>query len=253
MKIVVCYKNVPDDESIKVNADKTLDFSAAALSIGQYDLNAMEAAALLADGDTEIIALTVAGDSLDNTKQRKAILSRGANRLVGVKDASLDSADAYTIAAALASAIEKIGGVDLVLFGEGSGDMYSQQTGPMTGEMLGWTNVNAVSCISREDNALFVTRSLETENETLKIALPAVVSVTADINKPRIPSMKDILGAGKKPVEIMDISELEVEAVDGTRTANILAPEQTRRKKLVFEGVTEKALDQVATVIKKLM
>ncbi len=253
MKIAVCYKNVPDDEGIKINPDKTLDFSSAALSIGQYDLNAMEAAVCLAEGESEVIALTAAGASIDNTKQRKAILSRGADRLVAVRDASLDSSDSYTIAATLAKTIEKIGGVDLVLFGEGSGDMYSQQTGPMTGAMLGWANVNAVSSISREEDALLVTRSLETENETLKITLPAVISVTADINKPRIPSMKEILKAGKKPVEILDVSELGIEMTDKTHSAGILAPEQCERKKLVFESATDEAFEQLATVIKKLM
>ena len=85
MRIAACYKNVPDNEKIKLAPDNSLDLSAAAPQIGQYDLNAVEAAVEIAAGQpgTEIIALTVAGDVIDNTKQRKAILSRGADRSKG--------------------------------------------------------------------------------------------------------------------------------------------------------------------------
>ena len=64
MRIAACYKNVPDNEKIKLAPDNSLDLSAAAPQIGQYDLNAVEAAVEIAAGQpgTEIIALTVAGD-----------------------------------------------------------------------------------------------------------------------------------------------------------------------------------------------
>ena len=65
MRIAACYKNVPDNEKIKLAPDNSLDLSAAAPQIGQYDLNAVEAAVEIAAGQpgTEIIALTVAGTS----------------------------------------------------------------------------------------------------------------------------------------------------------------------------------------------
>lgn len=99
MRIAACYKNVPDNEKIKLAPDNSLDLSAAAPQIGQYDLNAVEAAVEIAAGQpgTEIIALTVAGDVIDNTKQRKAILSRGADRMVGVKG-EFENADTFEIA-----------------------------------------------------------------------------------------------------------------------------------------------------------
>ena len=113
MRIAACYKNVPDNEKIKLAPDNSLDLSAAAPQIGQYDLNAVEAAVEIAAGQpgTEIIALTVAGDVIDNTKQRKAILSRGADRMVGVKG-EFENADTFEIASAIAAAVEKLGFAD---------------------------------------------------------------------------------------------------------------------------------------------
>ena len=146
MRIAACYKNVPDNEKIKLAPDNSLDLSAAAPQIGQYDLNAVEAAVEIAAGQpgTEIIALTVAGDVIDNTKQRKAILSRGADRMVGVKG-EFENAETFEIVLGHRRRGESSGRWSLLIFGEGSADMYAQQTGVAAGAILGWPNVNAVS------------------------------------------------------------------------------------------------------------
>lgn len=255
MKIMVCFKNVPDSEKIKVNADSTLNFDQAAPVIGQYDLNAVEAAVVLAAAvpESSVEALTIAGSNIDNTKQRKAILSRGAGKMLGVKDEAFDQADTYTIASAIAKTVEKCGDVNLLLFGEGSADMYAQQTGTMTGALLGWPTVNAVSEIRVTDGGLVVKRDLETESEVLTLQLPAVISVTSDINKPRIPSMKDILSAGKKPVEVLTAADIGAAVSGRVEKLSTLAPSQTDRKKILYESVTEEALDAIALEIKKNM
>lgn len=253
MKIVVCYKNVANSESIKINSDGSLDFSQAAWEIGQYDMNAIEAAASIAAAvpGSSVIALTVAGGIVDNSKLRKAVLSRGPDMMVGVKDESLDSADAYVVAHALAAAINRLGGVDLVLFGEGSGDIYAQQTGVLTGALLGWNTVNAVQHIGLCEDKLRLTRSSPDMFEELEVSLPAAVCVTGDINRPRIPTLKEILAAGKKPVEIINLSELGVDAECGVTTVSILAPEQTERKQIVYENATPEDYASVIQTIQK--
>ena len=85
MKIIACYKIVPDEQSIKINGDRTLDTSAAEKVIGQYDLNAVEAGARLVESHGgELIALTVGGAEVENSKLRKGILSRGPGSCVVV-------------------------------------------------------------------------------------------------------------------------------------------------------------------------
>ena len=147
MKIVVCFKIVPEESEIQVNADRTLNLDGVPFAVSQYDCNAIEAAMRAAASyeNAEVIALTVGGERVENGKVRKAALSRGPAKFVAVKGEGLDMGDSYAVAETLRSAIDAMGGADLVICGEGSGDMYRQQTGAMLGALLGAANVNAVS------------------------------------------------------------------------------------------------------------
>lgn len=199
MKIVTCFKLVPEEQDIVVTPERSLNFDRAEAKISQFDLNAIEAAAQLAVEGDEIVALTVGGSLLQNSKVRKDVLSRGPDSLFMVQDAQLEHALPRDTAQALACAATKIE-CDLMLFGEGSGDIYAQQVGLLVGELLQLPVVNAVSKIERHGERILVERTLENEIEVLELPLPAVLCVTSDINTPRIPSMKAILGAGKKAV-----------------------------------------------------
>ena len=108
MKILVCFKFIRDEEGISVNADRTINLAAEA-------------------GESTVEVLTVGGEALDNSKMRKAVLSRGPVKMYGVKAG--ECGDMYSTAVLLKGAIEKIGDADLVICGEGSGDMYSQAMG----------------------------------------------------------------------------------------------------------------------------
>lgn len=252
MKIIVCYKLVPEVSGVKVKPDKTLDMSSCEWSISQYDTNAVEAAARLAasvEGST-FTALTAGGSITDNTKLRKAILARGPQDLKVVCDDALNSADCYATARVLADAIKKMGDVDVVVFGEGSGDLYAQQTGNMVGAMLGWNTVNAVSDIKMGDNVLEVSRTIEECTENLLVGLPAALSVTSDICTPRIASMRDILAAGKKPVEVWSLDDLSSAVENKTVIESILAPDQTDRMKIVKEADDEEHIDAVVTQLR---
>lgn len=253
MKIAVCYKNVPSSDSIQIKSDQTLDFSAASWEIGQYDMNAIEAAVQLASnvGGSEVIAITAAGAMADNSKQKKAVLSRGPDRMIGIKEAALDTADAYAVAKVLAAQLRKLG-ADLVFFGEGSGDVYAQQTGVLTGALLGWNTLNAVKAVSVEKDQLCVTRSSDNSADRFIVKLPAVLCVTGDINKPRIPTLKDILGAGKKPLELTSPAELGTEVESRVETVSVLAPKQAERRQKIFEACSDEALAEIAQAIRNV-
>ena len=75
MKIVACYKIVPDADKIETKQDRTLSIDLSAVEIGQYDLRAVEEAAKIAEiTDGIAVALTVGGDAVANSKMKKAIL-----------------------------------------------------------------------------------------------------------------------------------------------------------------------------------
>lgn len=254
MKIVVCYKCVVSDDSISVAADRSLDLSHAQWEVGQFDLRAVQAAMdLIAECGGSVSALTAAGEIVSNSKMKKAILSRGPEAQFGVQDSRLTDADETAVAEVLAAAIKKIGDADLILFGEGSGDMYSQQMGNLVGGFLGWNTLNAVCSIAKTDDALRVKRISGNVEETLEVQLPAVISVTGDINTPKIPTMKDILAAGKKPSTVWSIEDLGMQITEFAATDEIKAPQSAERKRQIFEGCDEDTIKAFAACIQKAM
>lgn len=256
MKIITCYKCVPDEQDIVVNhADGSLDFSKADGKISQYDLNAIEAACQLKQqtSDAQVIALSVGGKALTNAKGRKDVLSRGPDELVVVIDDAFEHALPQQTAAALAAAVQKVG-FNLILCGDGSSDLYAQQVSLLVGETLKIPAINGVSKIlSLTESTLTVERELEDEIETLSIPLPAVVAVSTDINSPQIPSMKAILGAAKKPVQAWSAADIGFIAGDAGSTQRVAAPKQRERQRVVIEGDGEDQIAAFADSLRKVI
>lgn len=255
MKIVTCLKAVPEEKDISIKSDNTLELGKAELKVGQYDLNAIEAAVQLqeATGGPEPTIITVGTTKLKNSKLQKAMLSRGAGELYGVVDDSLDAADSFATAKNLAAVINKIGGADLVLCGEGSGDIYSQQVGAILGQLLGYVNLNAVSKITPKGDKLEIERTLENEIEVLEIPVPAVLSVTTDINRPRIPGLKEILAAGKKPVNLLGPGDLDMTTSSSIEIISTLAPPQADRKQIIIEGDSDEKISELFENLRKAL
>jgi len=247
LNVIVCYKVVPEEQDISILPDRTLSLDKVEWKIGQYDLNAVEAGVQIVEKiGGKVSALSVGAKHLDNSKLIKDILSRGPQDLYLVVDNQLGEADTYQTAVSLAEAINKIGTFDLIICGEGSSDLYAQQVGPQLGELLGLPVVNAVSKIESDGNKVIVERTLESEIEVLEITLPAVLCVTTDINLPRIPTMKHILAASKKPVTKWTIAELGIEVgVKPTKIISTLAPQKAERQGIIIEGDSEEAVQKL--------
>jgi Electron transfer flavoprotein, beta subunit len=253
MNIVTCYKIVPEEQDIVVQKDRSLSFERAEWKIGQYDLNAIEAGMQIVEkAGGKVSALSIGDKNLENSKLKKAVLSRGPEDLYLVVDAQLGQADSLLTALTLKAAIEKLGSVDIVICGEGSSDLYAQQVGAQMGQLLGAAVLNAVSKISPAGDKLIVERSLENEIEILEVPLPAVLSVTTDINLPRIPGMKEIMAAGKKTTvqwSLPDIGLQEIPAA--TEIKSTLGPEQVERKQVILEGDSPEIVSQLFENIRK--
>ena len=256
MKIITCYKCVPDEQDIVINnADGSLDISKANVKISQYDLNAIEAACQLKQqiADVQVIALSVGGKALTNAKGRKDVLSRGPDELLVVIDDQFEQALPQQTAAALAAAAQK-SWFDLIVCGDGSADLYAQQVGLLVGEMLNIPAINGVSkIIALTESTLTVERELEDEIETLSIPLPAVVAVSTDINSPQNPSMKAILGAAKKPVQVWQPADIGLDAQDVYSVQQVAAPKQRERQRIVIEGDGEDQIAAFADHLRKVV
>ncbi len=236
MHIVSCFKVVPEEQDIVVTPDQKLSFDRADFKISQFDLNGIEAAVQLAGEARRGDGAPSAARS-SKTKLKKDVLSRGPSELCLVKDdAAFEGALAETTASAIAAAARTTG-FDLLVFGEGSGDLYAQQTGLLAARILGVPCVNAVSSIEKTEAGIRVERSLENEVEVIELPLPAAVCVTSDINVPRIPTMKAILGAGKKPAKTLSTADIGWSAPAKTVELDAIeVPPRKERAHEVLEG-----------------
>ena len=236
MNIVAAFKVVPDDQDIQVSADGTLDYSKAKNTVSAYDLNAIEAAAQLAAANegSNVVAVTVGGADIDDSKLKKNVLARGVDELYMTADDACKGLDARATAVALAELVSKVGDFDVVLCGDGSADNYAQQVDVQLAAKLGLPVVTAATKITAKDGALEVERTLEDVVEVVEVPLPAVVSVAPDIALPRIPGMKDILGAYESSIEV----------------ASCLAPKQADRKREILEASADGAIEQFAAALK---
>jgi electron transfer flavoprotein beta subunit len=202
VKIAVCIKRVPDMETrFKIAANGTsVDEAGLKYDMSDFDGYAVETALQLNEkqgpGETVVISL---GPDVVQEQLRKA-LSMGADRAVQLK-ADRVPADGLAIARALAAEL-KDGGYDLILFGRQAVDSANATVGPMTAELLGLPCATAVSTLDIANGRATARRDLEGAAEIVEFALPAVVSVDEGMPRARYPSLKGIMAAKKKPLEV---------------------------------------------------
>ncbi|MEA4901397.1 electron transfer flavoprotein [Desulfitobacterium sp.] len=246
MRVITCCKAVPEAQDIVVTKDRQISIEKAEWKFGQYDLNAVEAGKQIVEAvGGQLSGLCAGGKILDNSKLRKDILSRGLDDLYVVMDEKMEQADTYQSAKVLEAAIQKMGDFDLVLCGAGSSDLYAQQVGNQLGELLGLPVVNAVNKITPEGDKIIVERTVENAIQVLEISLPAVFSVTSEINVPRIAGMKDIIAANKKSVSKFTLSEINADNLPNSSSEilSTMAPEQVDRRLNILEGESDEVID----------
>jgi electron transfer flavoprotein beta subunit len=254
MNILVAFKTVLDDQDILVRPDGTLDTTRAQQIISVYDINAIEAAVRLAEanGNSRVIGISVGSAKAADSKLRKAALSRGMDELILATDDSCVDYDAHQSAAALKKLVCGVADWDMIICGAGSADNYTQQTDVQLAAALDLPFVNAVQSARLQGNCLIVQRRLEDVCETVEVTLPALISVIPDIALPRIPGMKDILSAGKKPSRVGDAISFNIAEAPTVTSGGIRVPEQLARQQEVidFAGDREQAVAAFVAALK---
>jgi electron transfer flavoprotein beta subunit len=212
LRIVVCVKYVPDATGDRhFSEDLTTDRESVDGLLSELDEYAVEQALQIADDadDAEVTVLTV-GPEDANDALRKA-LSMGADKAVHVEDDDLHGTDALGTSLVLAKAVEKTG-YDLVVCGMASTDGTMGVLPAMLAERLGVPQATLLSEVSVADGKVTGRRDGDAATEYLEASLPAVVSVTDLSGEARYPSFKGIMAAKKKPVESLDLDDLDIEA-----------------------------------------
>lgn len=254
MNIVVCVKTNPDLEMVRIkNREPVLD--AVPYKVGDLERNALEAAVQLRDegGEGKVTILAAAEGDRKIKETLKEALAMGADEAVIIADPALQESDQAGIATALAAALTKMGAVDLVLFGEGSSDNYTGQVGPRVAEKLGWPQIGFARSVSVSDGDIRVERSMEDEIEVFEAPASLVVTVVSEINEPRIPSLMNIMKAGKKPVEEWGLEDLGLSSADLGAEKKIISnlAEEQDRKNIILEGDVAEQADQLINALTK--
>jgi electron transfer flavoprotein beta subunit len=214
MNIVVCVKYVPDAQAgPRFNSgDNTTDRAGVDGILSELDEYAVEEALKLAEGsDGKVTVLTVGPDQATDAA-RKA-LQMGADEAVHVVDDAIHGSDAPATSLVLAAAIGKLE-YDLVITGMASTDGVMSVVPAMLAERLSLPQATMAGELTVENGTVRVRRDGDTSTEIIEASLPALVSVTDQINEPRYPSFKGIMAAKKKPMQTWSLADLGISSDD---------------------------------------
>jgi electron transfer flavoprotein beta subunit len=255
MEIIVCIKPVLDPDlppmKFSINEQKNCVISPEGMPpvMNPYDALAVEAALQIKEkqkGKVTVITLGSGEDVL-----RKA-LAMGADEIVIVKVEGLQDFDGLAKASLLSQAIKKIGTYDLVICGRQAADWDLGVTGSMTAEYLGIPVLTRAKKIEIVEGRLRIERITANGNESYEAVLPALVTVSSEMGKPRIPSGWGIINAAKKPVISWSQSDLGADPrkVFGINPLlKLYASSNERKCELITGKNTEEAADKLADII----
>ncbi len=213
MKVVVCVNHVPDTETkIKVAPDNiTIDKTGVNYMLSPYDEIAVEEGLRLRDKfKGEVIAVSLGGEQ--NKETLRKALAMGVDKALLLKDDGVR--DSFAVAKGLAEEIKTMS-PDVILFGKQSIDYDDAQVGTLVAEMLGLPSVAVVVKMDVQDGKVICQREIEGGHETVETRLPAVFLAQKGLNEPRYPTLKGIMAAKSKPIEVKPAAaaEVRVEAV----------------------------------------
>ena len=213
-KIVVCAKQVPDTNEIKIDpVKKTLMREGVPSILNHDDANALEEALKIKDiyPDTHITVVSM------GPPQAKDLLieclAMGADEAILASDRALGGSDTWATSNALAAAIRRIGDYDLVFAGRQAIDGDTAQVGPQLAEKLGIPQVTYVMefAIESDLKSITVKRALEDGYELIKIKTPCMLTAIKELNSPRYMSVSGIFDSVKKEIPTWGAKELAVD------------------------------------------
>jgi electron transfer flavoprotein beta subunit len=208
MKIVVCMKYVPDTAiKVKIAADgKSVDLTDVSHVINPYDEFAVEEALQIKEKHGgEVIALSAGGEKV--SAGLRSCLALGVDSALLIRDESLESADSFAIGSALAAVCRSLA-PDLILFGKHAIGVDNSQVPAVVAELLDLPQVSVVLKLEIQPGKFRAEREIEGGREVMEGMLPAVITAQKGLNTPRYASLKGIMAAKKKQIEIRTLDML---------------------------------------------
>ena len=242
MDIIVCAKQVLDVAEIKIHPEtKEPILSGVPRKISDIDKNAVEEAIKIKDkvgGKVTVITVGMP-EAVENIKE---LLAMGADEGIVVKTPSQDY---DVVSKLLMKAVEKIGTYDLILCGEASIDQFSGQMGPRIAGLLKIPQLTYVKKLEVEKEKIRADRDTGDTIVTMESSYPALITVTKEINEPRLPSLMQILAASNKPIQEWEGEELIKKGEDKTVIHKVTGITSERKNRIYQEENVEDSIEKV--------
>lgn len=254
MRTIVCIKHAIDVNQLRLDAtSKSAVLTGAARRISDIDKNALEEAVRIREKQGgEAIALTI-GPPEAKEALREA-LAMGMDQAHLITDSRFANLDTGVTSAVLAAAISKLGTFDLVLTGEATIDSFSSQVGPRLAEHLSIPQVTYVRKLTLENGRITAERDLEDSYEVVEANTPVLVTVTKEVNSPRLPSLMAILAASKKEIKTLTAVDLCIQESSLESRINVLelaAVQMARKGVIMRDRSVSEMTAELAHVITK--
>lgn len=244
-------KSAVDEAELGADAQGHPVLAGAATKVSNFDLNGVEEAVKLKEANGGTITVVTLGGA-DAKKAIKEAMAIGGTKGVHVLTGPEGAPDSLGTAHCLAQAIKRLEGTDLVVCSEGASDTYQGQVGAMLAEFLGMPFLSFARKVEIREGKVLCEQSLEQGVRMLEAKLPAVVSVMSQANKPRYPTLLQVMVAAKKPLEEVPIASLMGEDFPATGTQVLdVTLQQADRKKVILEGSSEEAARKLVDALKK--
>ena len=256
MNILVCVKQVPNTEELKVNADAgTSNLDTIPKILSTFDACALETANKLKDADASV-KIFVVTIGLDKAKDvLKTCLSVGADRAYHVNDAAFEGLDSLATSCVLSLAVKEIEKredvtLDLVFLGRQANDTDSAQVGSQLAEYLGYPQLSYARDASIVDSKIRVTRETEDGFIVAECAMPAVVTVTKTEYELRYASVKTKMAANRAEIPILTSADLGApDVVSPSKTLKTYIPPRKTGGVMIEEETGELSAEKLTALL----
>ena len=242
LKVLVPVKRVVDyNVKVRVKSDKSgVELDNVKMSMNPFDEIAVEEALRLKEKGiaTEVVAISIGPTQVQETIRNA--LAMGADS--GIFIESTNDLEPLNIAKIISSVAKKES-IDLMILGKQAIDDDMNATGQMIAALLGWPQATFASKVEISDKKAVVSREVDGGIENIEVALPAVISTDLRLNEPRYASLPNIMKAKKKPINQIQVDELNLKIEQ--RLDILKVEEPTKRQSGIMLKTVEELVDKL--------
>ncbi|WP_027724129.1 electron transfer flavoprotein subunit beta/FixA family protein [Tuberibacillus calidus] len=250
MNIYVLMKRTFDTEEKIVIENGRVSDDGVNFIINPYDEFAIEEAIKLKDAHGgEVTVVTVGSE--DAEKELRTALAMGCDKAVLISTEDVEDTDQWSTAEILA-AYFKDKSFDIILGGNVSNDNGTGQIGPRLAEKLGIPHVSTIVKLEINGNQATIERDAEGDTEIIEASLPLLVTAQQGLNEPRYPSLPGIMKAKKKPLEVLELDDLDLDEDDveaKTETVEVFLPPKKQAGR-ILEGDADSQAKELVRLLK---